>query len=214
MGRPRSETSRRAILDATFALLVERGYEALAIEAVARRAAVGKTTIYRGWAGKAELVVDAFFDATAEELQLGQSADAEADFRGQIGALAGLLAGGRGRAFAAMLGGARSDPILARALGERWLEPRRRWGVARMAAAAAAGQLRPGVEPRAALAVLYGPLYTPLLFGGEVPSPEAARAYLDIACAGIFAPGVAGRVVTPVEVSGETGPAGGGVSAA
>ena len=50
-----------------------------------------------------------------------------------------------------------------------------------------AGELRSGVEPSAALAVLYGPLYTPLLFGGEVPDAEAVQAYLSIAAAGVFA---------------------------
>ncbi len=44
----------------------------------------------------------------------------------------------------------------------------------------------PGAEPAAALAVLYGPLYTPLLFGGETPDAEAVAAYLRIACAGVF----------------------------
>lgn len=187
MGRPRSESARKAILDATFSLLLERGYDALALEAVARAAGVGKSTIYRWWQTKAELAVEAFFDATRDELHMPQTSDARADFRAQIGALAALLAGTRGRAFAAMLGGALNDPVLARVIGARWLDPRRRWGGERMARAAAEGQLRPGVDPWAALAVLYGPLYTPLLFGGEVPQPEAVQAYLNIACYGIFA---------------------------
>jgi len=186
-GRPRSETSREAILEAAFRLLVARGYAGFAIEAVAAAAGAGKTTIYRWWRSKAELAVDAFFHATQAELRLPETGSAEADFRAQITELAALLRGERGRALAAMLGGARADPTLAQALGSRWLEPRRRWGVARMTRAAEAGDLRPGVEPDAALAVLYGPLYTPLLFGGEVPGPAAVAAYLDIACAGIFA---------------------------
>lgn len=186
MGRPRSESARKAILEATFTLLVERGYDALALEAVARVAGVGKSTIYRWWQTKAELAVEAFFEATADELKMPQTNDARADFHAQIGALATLLAGTRGRAFAAMLGGALNDPALARVIGARWLDPRQRWGRERMARAAAEGQLKPGVEPRAALAVLYGPLYTPLLFGGEVPAAEAVQAYLNIACNGIF----------------------------
>ena len=43
-----------------------------------------------------------------------------------------------------------------------------------MVRAAANGELWPGVEPPAALAVLYGPLYTPL-FGGEVPQAKRSR---------------------------------------
>jgi AcrR family transcriptional regulator len=185
-GRPRSESSREAILDAAFDLLVERGYAGFAIEAVAAAAGAGKSTIYRWWKEKAELAVDAFFHATKAELTLRTTGSAEADFRDQITELAAVLAGARGRALAGMLGGSRLDPVLARALGERWLAPRREWGLARMRRAAADGELRHGVDVAAALAVLYGPLYTPLLFGGEVPTATEVSAYLDIACAGIF----------------------------
>ena len=186
-GRPRSETSREAILRAAFALLAERGYGAFGIEPVAARARVGKTTIYRWWPSKAELAIDAFLHATEATLRLPDTGSAERDFRAQITDLAEVLRGQRGRAFAGMLAGSGADPGLARALGERVLEPRRRWGFARMVRAQAAGKLRPGVDPIAALWVLYGPLYAPLLFGGEVPSAAEVVAYLEIACAGVFA---------------------------
>jgi len=185
-GRPRSETAREAILAAAFGLLVERGYAGLSVEAVAAASGAAKTTIYRWWKGKAELAVAAFFHATEAELRFPETGTAEGDCRAQIGELAVLLNGPRGRALAAMLGGARTDPALARALGEGWLEPRRRWGLERMRRAAAEGALRPGVEPMAALSVLYAPLYVPLLFGAEVPGAAEMRACLDIACAGIF----------------------------
>ena len=186
MGRPRSENAKEAILEAAFQLLVERGYDQLAIEAVAHQAGAGKTTVYRWWKSKAELAVDAFFHATEAELRFPDTGTARGDFEAQISELATLLRGGRGRALAAMLGGARTDAALGRALGERWLEPRRRWGFKRMMDAKGAGELRPQVEPTAALAVLYGPLYTPLLFGGDVPDAPAVKAYLEIACNGIF----------------------------
>ena len=59
-GRPRSEEAHQAILDATLALLVEVGFSALTVEGVAQRAGVGKATIYRRWASKLPLVVEAF----------------------------------------------------------------------------------------------------------------------------------------------------------
>jgi AcrR family transcriptional regulator len=188
MGRPRSESSREAILDAAFRLLVERGYAGFGIEPVAAAAGTGKTTIYRWWTSKDELAVEAFFHATRTELSFPDTGTAEGDFRAQIMELAELLRGERGRALAGMLGGARTDAALARALGERWLAPRRAWGFERMSRARAAGELRDGVEVGAALAVLYGPLYTPLLFGGEVPGPKETADYLNIACCGIFRP--------------------------
>ena len=58
-GRPRSAAAAEAILEATVDLLAEEGYLALTVEAVAARAGVAKTTVYRRWPGKDELVMDA-----------------------------------------------------------------------------------------------------------------------------------------------------------
>ncbi len=58
-GRPRSEAAEAAILDAAIEQLAEKGYSGFSIEAVAARAGVAKTTIYRRWPGKDELVFDA-----------------------------------------------------------------------------------------------------------------------------------------------------------
>lgn len=57
---PRIERSRHHVLTATVDLLREVGYGRLTIEAVAARSGVAKSTIYRHWPGKAELVTDAF----------------------------------------------------------------------------------------------------------------------------------------------------------
>ena len=56
---PRVDRSRRVILSAALEVLGEVGYGGLTIEAVAARAGAGKSTIYRHWAGKLELVEDA-----------------------------------------------------------------------------------------------------------------------------------------------------------
>ncbi|MEH2112258.1 TetR/AcrR family transcriptional regulator [Nostoc sp.] len=58
-GRPRSIHADQAILQATLDLLAEVGYENMSIEAIASRAGVGKTTIYRRYTSKEELVADA-----------------------------------------------------------------------------------------------------------------------------------------------------------
>jgi AcrR family transcriptional regulator len=185
-GRPRSEASKEAILAAAFDVLAERGYAGMSFEAVAARAGAGKTTIYRWWNTKAELAVAAFFHGTQDELMLPDTGSTREDFRLQITQLADLLRGTRGAVFAAMLGGARTAPGLAQALNEQWREPRRLWGNARMARAVAAGECRPNLNIRAALGILYGPLYTPLLFGQDIPSVPEVEAHLNLALAMIF----------------------------
>jgi len=57
---PRIERSRRVVLTAAIDLLAEVGYGRTTIEAVAARSGVAKSTIYRHWAGKDELLEDAF----------------------------------------------------------------------------------------------------------------------------------------------------------
>ena len=58
-GRPRSEDSRCAILLAALGSVAELGYGQTTIEGIAARAGVGKATIYRWWATKADIVLEA-----------------------------------------------------------------------------------------------------------------------------------------------------------
>jgi AcrR family transcriptional regulator len=59
-GRPRSARADEAIVEAVLDLLADgTPAEAISIEAVAAKAAVGKATIYRRWANKEALLVDA-----------------------------------------------------------------------------------------------------------------------------------------------------------
>ena len=75
-GRPRSEEAHPALLDATLELLVEVGFSALTVEGVASRAGVGKATIYRRWASKLPLVVEAFGQLPGfEEVDTGNLAE-------------------------------------------------------------------------------------------------------------------------------------------
>jgi AcrR family transcriptional regulator len=58
VGRPRSEKSCEAVIRATHDLLRETGGVGLSIEAIARRAEVGKPTIYRWWPSLADVVLE------------------------------------------------------------------------------------------------------------------------------------------------------------
>lgn len=56
-GRPRNEGIDVAVLDAVSTVLDHEGYQALAIEDVARRAGVSKPAVYRRWSSRRELVL-------------------------------------------------------------------------------------------------------------------------------------------------------------
>lgn len=55
---PRVARSRAAVLETGVELLVEGGPNAVTVEAVSQRSGVAKTTIYRQWASREDLVVD------------------------------------------------------------------------------------------------------------------------------------------------------------
>lgn len=58
-GRRRNEAARRAVLDATWEILRERGADGLTIDAIAKWANVGRQTIYRWWPSRAAIVFEA-----------------------------------------------------------------------------------------------------------------------------------------------------------
>ena len=59
-GRPRSETTRQAVLEAASLLLDNEAYRSISIERIASDAKVGKQSIYRWWDGKADVLLEAF----------------------------------------------------------------------------------------------------------------------------------------------------------
>ncbi|WP_443078116.1 TetR/AcrR family transcriptional regulator [Streptomyces sp. SP17KL33] len=71
----RKERSRQAILAATRALVAEKAYETVTVEAIAARAGVGKQTIYRRWPSKSAVAFAALL-ALSEDAD-GQSVSAD-----------------------------------------------------------------------------------------------------------------------------------------
>jgi AcrR family transcriptional regulator len=185
-GRPRSEASREAILEAAFVELRERGFESFAIETVAGRAGVGKATIYRWWVSRAALAVESFFTHTETELRFPDLGSARADFAQQILQLGALLRSPVGGVLLAMMIGAKSDPELAKAFVTRWVLPRKAWGVKRLQRAMAEGECTANLDLDAALDLLYGPLYSRLLVGFEPPNDAYVRRLLSLAFSAIF----------------------------
>ena len=80
-GPVRSEAARLAILDAAVALFAERGYDHLTIEGIARRAGVGKQTIYRWWSSKGDVIAEAILEGRllGSERELPDTGDPRTD---------------------------------------------------------------------------------------------------------------------------------------
>lgn len=124
-GRPRSAKSHQAMLKATLELLGEVGFEAMSIEAIANRAGVGKTTIYRRYSSKDELVADAI-ESTQEEVLIPDTGNLWTDIDTLIENAAQVTLTPLGRQTVAMIiSNASSNSKFAQIYGEKYLQPRR-----------------------------------------------------------------------------------------
>ena len=81
LGRPRSESARRAILDAALALAARDGYTAVTIKGIAEAAGVGRQTVYRWWPTRGAVLLEALAAIGAAHVLPAPTADARADLR-------------------------------------------------------------------------------------------------------------------------------------
>lgn len=78
LGR-RGEALRRAVLDATIDQIADHGIEAATIQAVAGRAGVHETSVYRRWKTRENLVLDALIDKTSRDIPVPDSGSLRGD---------------------------------------------------------------------------------------------------------------------------------------
>jgi AcrR family transcriptional regulator len=113
----RGEAREQVILSAVIGLLGEMGYEGMTMDAVAARAHASKTTIYKRWPGKPQLVRAAVDDYVAGRLAAGADTGS---LRGDLMAVMRAMASHLTAEFLAMTSGLvhamRADPELAAAL--------------------------------------------------------------------------------------------------
>ncbi|MER5586743.1 TetR/AcrR family transcriptional regulator [Streptomyces asoensis] len=161
--RPAAEV-RSDVLDAAGGLLLDAGMGSFTIEAVAERAGVSKTTLYKWWPSKGALALDGYFHAVESALAFPDTGDLRADLTAQLRAFVRILTlTPAGRVIAELIGQAQTDPELSAALLERYSGPRRDLAVLRMLGAQAEGRLRPDVDPEVVVDQLWGACYHRLL---------------------------------------------------
>lgn len=125
-GRPRSAQSHQAILQAALELLAEVGFAAMSMDAIAARAGVGKTTIYRRYASKEELVADAI-ESIREEIVIPDTGNLQSDMDTLIQNAAQITLNPIGRQTVAMIiSSASSNPQFAQIYWTKYLQPRRK----------------------------------------------------------------------------------------
>lgn len=186
-GRPRSDAVREAVLAAAYAILLETSLGGFSIEAVAQRAGVARTTIYRWWPTKGLLAIESFLNAFRPKLTYVKTDAHDVAFRALIGSLAAVLAGPDGRVAASVVMQAQSDPETQRMFRERFSEPLREATAELLEAGMSQGHFRKDLDVPLVIDAAVGAIYFRLLIGH--PLDQAwARALADLLLVSCRAP--------------------------
>lgn len=167
-----------ALREAALALLAEVGYDRLTMDAMAARARAAKTTIYRRWPGKAELVVDALnslkgipeiLDTGSLQQDLGALAEFITSAESQFGAQVTI----------GMVNALGHDAQLRRVFQEKFLAPRMAAFRKVFERAVARGEM-PGGHDLDVLARLFPALaLQQLVMSGELPDTRFAAQIMN-----------------------------------
>jgi AcrR family transcriptional regulator len=185
-GRPRSDASQRAILDATRRLLEERGFVGLTMEEVALRAGVGKTTIYRRWPTKGTLAFEAFMLEFLAQQPLPDTGnlrdDLLASLRSWIRAVKGTVTG---RTLVGLIAEVQRDPELAEVWREKFVAPVRAQHRLMIAKAIDRHEIDATTDVDVTLDLVFGAGYHRLLQSHLPLNDKFARSVVDVIVRGL-----------------------------
>ncbi|MEH2238290.1 TetR/AcrR family transcriptional regulator [Nostoc sp.] len=174
-GRPRSIYADQAILQATLDLLAEVGYESMSIEAIASRAGVGKTTIYRRYTSKEELVADAI-ESLRDDLAIPDTGSFWGDMDILINNAAKKIDSPLGRqTLALIISTASSNPQFAEVYWTKYTKLRREAFSKVLERAKSRGEIHKDADVDLIIDLVSGSLYYALIFK---PTTEPVEAYM------------------------------------
>ena len=173
------------MLQATVDSLLDRGYEALSISEIARRAGVHETSVYRRWGTKANLTLDAVLSRSLT----GIPAPDTGSLRGDLLALLRGIAAFNNTALGELLvrmALTHGAPEYEAARAQFWAE-RFAIGASVLDRAESRGELRPGVDRLLTFETLIGPLHVRKLLTREPLDDGFLEGVVDLILAGITA---------------------------
>src|SRR5438067_9940158 len=168
-GRPPSEmaASHDAIMDAVYALLQNKSVRDLTMEEVAKRAKVGKPTLYKWWPTKAALVLAMLCERMAPNLEEPTALSAEESLRFRVRRLIDAFNGPFGKIVAGLIAEGQSEPAVLQEFFGRWVSPRRTATIADLQRGKDAAELRSEIEPELVNDAIFGAVYYRLLLRSD-----------------------------------------------
>ena len=150
-------------VDAVYALLQEKSVRDLTMEEVARRAKVGKPTLYKWWPTKATLVLAMLCERMAPNLEKPTVLTAEESLHFRVRRLIDAFNGPFGKIVAGLIAEGQSEPAVLQEFFDRWVSPRRNATIADLQRGKDAGELRSETEPELLNDAIFGAIYYRLL---------------------------------------------------
>lgn len=182
---PRVLVSRERVLTTTLDLLTETGLGELTIDEVSRRSGVAKTTIYRHWANRSALVIDACSQMTDGQQAPPDTGSLDGDLRAILTGIADLLGTARWSSILpSIVDAAEHDPGFAglhSTIQHGHAAPLR----AALDRAALRGEIPPAADPDAIAAALLGPLFYRRWFSREPIGADFTDMIIRSAIAGL-----------------------------
>lgn len=172
-------------MDAVHALLQERSVRGLTMEAIAKRARVGKPTLYKWWPSKAALVLAMFHERLARTEHSPPAKTAEAALRAKVRKLIASLNGDFGKVMADLIAEGQSEPAVLRDLFEQHVSVRRAAAVADVQRGQAAGEFAKTVDPELLIDGMIGPIYFRLLMQHAPLTQEFGQSILSQVLRGV-----------------------------
>ncbi len=176
----RVRRSKEVVLGATFDLLTESGVGGVSVDEVSRRSGVAKTTIYRHWATRADLILDACSRISADQ-EVPDTGGFESDVTALLTGLATLLTTARWSSVVpSIIDAAERDPDLAH------IHSRIQLGHtaplhAVITRAVRKGDIPASTDPSALIAALVGPLFYRRWFSRDPLDDEFVRSVVRAA---------------------------------
>jgi AcrR family transcriptional regulator len=158
-GRHRDGRVDAAVAEATRQVLAESGYARLTVDAVARRAGVGKAAIYRRFASRAEMVFVATVSGS-DATPLPDAGSLHADLLALVARLLDAFGAPAARqAVPGLLADVRADPALAERFRTALVARERASVLAVLDRAVARGEVATRPDPQLVHALLLGPVF-------------------------------------------------------
>jgi AcrR family transcriptional regulator len=181
----RSARVRASVIAATLAELAATGYSRLSLESVARRAEVHKTTVYRRWGTREQLVLEAMLERAGERISVPDNGSLLADLLELARTAAANAASPEVSAMArAVAGQSAHDWRLAEANQRFWAE-RLALDAVIVERAIERGEAPPGTDPRRVIEAVLGPIHLRLLLTGEAIDAAFLEGIVDIVVNGV-----------------------------